>query len=156
MSEIAERYVEQIQTTAETLRRRIVAYYDGVFFLGSKIVTAADRARDIAEPVAYDVKDYVVNASNQNEPVSEMEKDTKNNVVELYLGVSVSEEKCMPLSSLLTMLCLGSNAWNFIRRTRWSVCISRLARKNFRSFYGIYYTGSRANLCIPEYQKKCR
>ncbi|CAJ0592445.1 unnamed protein product [Cylicocyclus nassatus] len=89
MSEIAERYIEQIQTTAETLRRRIVAYYDGVFFLGNKIATAADRARDVAEPVAYDVKDYVVNASNQTEPVSQMEKDTKNNIVELYLGVSV-------------------------------------------------------------------
>lgn len=59
MSEIAERYVEQIQTTAETLRRRIIAYYDGIFFLGNKIITAADRARDVAEPVAYDVKDYV-------------------------------------------------------------------------------------------------
>ncbi|KAK5984753.1 hypothetical protein GCK32_011089, partial [Trichostrongylus colubriformis] len=58
MSEVAERYVEQIQTTAETLRRRIVAYYDGIFFLGNKLITAADRARDIAEPVAYDVKDY--------------------------------------------------------------------------------------------------
>ncbi|EPB69235.1 hypothetical protein ANCCEY_11670 [Ancylostoma ceylanicum] len=60
MSEVAERYVEQIQTTAETLRRRIIAYYDGIFFLGNKILTAADRARDVAEPVAYDVKDYVL------------------------------------------------------------------------------------------------
>ncbi|VDO35621.1 unnamed protein product [Haemonchus placei] len=59
MSEVAERYVEQIHTTAETLRRRIIAYYDGIFFLGNKLITAADRARDIAEPVAYDVKDYV-------------------------------------------------------------------------------------------------
>ncbi|KIH59585.1 hypothetical protein ANCDUO_10177 [Ancylostoma duodenale] len=93
MSEVAERYVEQIQTTAETLRRRIIAYYDGIFFLGNKILTAADRARDVAEPVAYDVKDYVsfviANASNQTEPVSDMEKDMKNNIVELYLGISV-------------------------------------------------------------------
>ncbi|EYC32144.1 hypothetical protein Y032_0003g1425 [Ancylostoma ceylanicum] len=89
MSEVAERYVEQIQTTAETLRRRIIAYYDGIFFLGNKILTAADRARDVAEPVAYDVKDYISNASNQTEPVSDMEKDMKNNIVELYLGISV-------------------------------------------------------------------
>ncbi|KAL6729336.1 hypothetical protein Aduo_000402 [Ancylostoma duodenale] len=89
MSEVAERYVEQIQTTAETLRRRIIAYYDGIFFLGNKILTAADRARDVAEPVAYDVKDYIANASNQTEPVSDMEKDMKNNIVELYLGISV-------------------------------------------------------------------
>ncbi|ETN79969.1 hypothetical protein NECAME_09473 [Necator americanus] len=60
MSEVAERYVEQIQTTAETLRRRVVAYYDGIFFLANKMMMAADRARDVAEPVAYDVKDYIL------------------------------------------------------------------------------------------------
>ncbi|VDM63902.1 unnamed protein product [Angiostrongylus costaricensis] len=59
MTEVAERYVEQIQTTVETMRRRVLAYYDGVFFIGNKLITAAERARDVAEPVAYDVKDYV-------------------------------------------------------------------------------------------------
>ncbi|KAK6728225.1 hypothetical protein RB195_005708 [Necator americanus] len=90
MSEVAERYVEQIQTTAETLRRRVVAYYDGIFFLANKMMMAADRARDVAEPVAYDVKDYVTSASNQSEPVSGMEKDMKNNIV-LMLGISSGE-----------------------------------------------------------------
>ncbi|XGW22056.1 hypothetical protein V3C99_004764 [Haemonchus contortus] len=89
MSEVAERYVEQIHTTAETLRRRIIAYYDGIFFLGNKLITAADRARDIAEPVAYDVKDYVTNANSQSEPLSSMDKEMKNDIVELYLGISV-------------------------------------------------------------------
>ncbi|KJH48587.1 hypothetical protein DICVIV_05274 [Dictyocaulus viviparus] len=89
MTEVAERYVEQIQTTVETMRRRVIAYYDGIFFIGNKIMTAAERARDVAEPVAYDVKDYVTNATSQSEPVSVVEKDTKNNIVELYLGISV-------------------------------------------------------------------
>ncbi|KAJ1372549.1 hypothetical protein KIN20_034728 [Parelaphostrongylus tenuis] len=77
MAEVAERYVEQIQTTVETMRRRVIAYYDGVFFIGNKLITAAERARDVAEPVAYDVKDYITNAVAQSEPVSEVDKDTK-------------------------------------------------------------------------------
>ncbi|WKX89660.1 hypothetical protein Q1695_008926 [Nippostrongylus brasiliensis] len=89
MSEVAERYVEQIQTTAETLRRRIIAYYDGIFFIANKVATALDRARDVAEPVAYDVSDYITAANAQSEPLSKMDKDMKNNIVELYLGISV-------------------------------------------------------------------
>lgn len=52
-------------------------------------MTAADRARDVAEPVAYDLKDYVTVANAQSEALSKMEKDMKNNIVEMYLGISV-------------------------------------------------------------------
>uniref|UniRef100_A0A0K0CW16 Cobalt-zinc-cadmium resistance protein CzcA n=1 Tax=Angiostrongylus cantonensis TaxID=6313 RepID=A0A0K0CW16_ANGCA len=89
MAEVAERYVEQIQTTVETMRRRVLAYYDGVFFIGNKLITAAERARDVAEPIAYEVKDYIATATSQSEPVSQVDKDTKNNIVEMYLGISV-------------------------------------------------------------------
>ncbi|VDL81619.1 unnamed protein product [Nippostrongylus brasiliensis] len=75
MSEVAERYVEQIQTTAETLRRRIIAYYDGIFFIANKVATALDRARDVAEPVAYDVSDYMDNELIQT-PLAGMKRNS--------------------------------------------------------------------------------
>lgn len=36
MAEISERYVEQFTTTVETMRRRVIAYYDAVFYLGKR------------------------------------------------------------------------------------------------------------------------
>uniref|UniRef100_A0A1I7XH84 Transmembrane protein n=1 Tax=Heterorhabditis bacteriophora TaxID=37862 RepID=A0A1I7XH84_HETBA len=89
MAEIIERCVEQIQTTTETLRRRAVAYYDGIFLVANRCSTVAERLRDVAEPIAYDIKDYIGNAMNQKSPITDIGRETKNNIVELYLGISV-------------------------------------------------------------------
>ncbi|CAD6199583.1 unnamed protein product [Caenorhabditis auriculariae] len=89
MSEVADRYLEQLYTTVETLRRRAIAYYDGVFHIGARISKAFERAKEIAEPVSYDVRDYLVVALAESEPVEKLESDVKNGLVEMYLGVAV-------------------------------------------------------------------
>ncbi|KAK6019448.1 hypothetical protein OSTOST_14917 [Ostertagia ostertagi] len=98
---------------------------------------AADRARDIAEPVAYDVKEkYVTTANSQSEPLSGMEKDMKNNIVELYLGISV--------------LMLGISSGRARRR----VCFPCSSGKNIRPFDRSACLVSCAYLRLPEYKKK--
>ncbi|EGT39615.1 hypothetical protein CAEBREN_19175 [Caenorhabditis brenneri] len=89
MAEISERYVEQFVTTVETMRRRAIAYYDGVFYLGRKIEKAAERLKEVAEPAAYDARDYVNQSLAENSPLDTVETDTKNSLVEMYLGISV-------------------------------------------------------------------
>uniref|UniRef100_A0A1I7T4E9 Uncharacterized protein n=1 Tax=Caenorhabditis tropicalis TaxID=1561998 RepID=A0A1I7T4E9_9PELO len=89
MAEISERYVEQFTTTVETMRRRVIAYYDGIFYLGRKVEKAAERLKEVAEPAAYDARDYVNQSLAESSPLESIETDTKNSLVEMYLGVSV-------------------------------------------------------------------
>uniref|UniRef100_A0A8R1EJS7 Uncharacterized protein n=2 Tax=Caenorhabditis japonica TaxID=281687 RepID=A0A8R1EJS7_CAEJA len=89
MSEIAERYVEQLTTTIETMRRRVIAYYDGIFYLARKVEKASERLKEVAEPAAYDARDYVNQSLAEISPLSSIDTDTKNNLVEMYLGISV-------------------------------------------------------------------
>ncbi|CAO4361806.1 unnamed protein product [Caenorhabditis nigoni] len=89
MAEISERYVEQFVTTIETMRRRVIAYYDGIFYLGRKIEKAAERLKEVAEPASYDARDYVNLSLAENGPLETIETETKNNLVEMYLGISV-------------------------------------------------------------------
>lgn len=44
-TEVVERLAEQVMTTAETLRRHGVAYYDIVAKLGSKLGVTTERVR---------------------------------------------------------------------------------------------------------------
>lgn len=89
MTEISERYVDQFVTTIETMRRRAIAYYDGVFYLGRKMEKAAERLKEVAEPAAYDARDYVNQSLTDSSPLESVDTDTKNNLVEMYLGISV-------------------------------------------------------------------
>ncbi|CAA22250.2 uncharacterized protein CELE_W06D4.2 [Caenorhabditis elegans] len=89
MTEISERYVEQFTTTIETLRRRVIAYYDGIFYLGRKVEKAAERLKEVAEPAAYDARDYVNQSLAENSPLEVIDTETKNSLVEMYLGISV-------------------------------------------------------------------
>lgn len=76
-------------TTVETMRRRAIAYYDGVFYLGRKMEKAAERLKEVAEPAAYDARDYVNQSLAESGPLEAIETETKNNLVEMYLGISV-------------------------------------------------------------------
>ncbi|EFP12426.1 hypothetical protein CRE_29585 [Caenorhabditis remanei] len=89
MAEISERYVEQFVTTFETMRRRAIAYYDGVFYLGRKLEKAAERLKEVAEPASYDARDYVNQSLAANSALDTIETETKNSLVEMYLGISV-------------------------------------------------------------------
>ncbi|CAB3405190.1 unnamed protein product [Caenorhabditis bovis] len=89
MGEIAERYYEQILTTLETMRRRCIAYYDGIFYIGRKVAKAAERLKEIAEPATYDARDFIVQSCAETDPLQNIETESKNNVVEMYLGISV-------------------------------------------------------------------
>ncbi|VDM25471.1 unnamed protein product [Toxocara canis] len=116
-----KRYVEQVQTTLETMRRRCIGIYDGVIRLGKYGAYLADRTREMAEPIAYDVKEAVraieikinpgtqgvhqrytkmkklltminakVSAALQDmSPLQANEMDTRNSLLEQYLGCSV-------------------------------------------------------------------
>ncbi|CAI5439015.1 unnamed protein product [Caenorhabditis angaria] len=89
MGEILERYIEQMSTTIETMRRRMIAYYDGIFFISKKVGKAVERAKEVAEPAAADAKDFVNLAISDIEPLDSIETEQKNNLVEMYLGISV-------------------------------------------------------------------
>ena len=89
MTEVVDRYVEQLSTTAETLRRRFVSYYDGIFIVGQRVSLAAERSRDFLEPASYDLRDHVKTCMAQTEPISQLNKEWKNTLVETYLGCSV-------------------------------------------------------------------
>ena len=89
MADIGERYVEQLTTTAETLRRRFVAYYDGIFVASQRIATASERAKEILEPAAYDFQDHVNLAMAQTAPISKLNTEWRHTLVEVYLAISV-------------------------------------------------------------------
>uniref|UniRef100_A0A914Z8X0 Uncharacterized protein n=1 Tax=Panagrolaimus superbus TaxID=310955 RepID=A0A914Z8X0_9BILA len=96
LQEVPRRYVEQIQTTVETMRRRGISIYDGIFRLANRSSALIEKTREHIEPMAYDVKDFVVAAVNNNKPLNEKNRDLRNNLLEMYLGISVL---CVGLSS---------------------------------------------------------
>ncbi|KAI6194072.1 hypothetical protein M3Y96_01086000 [Aphelenchoides besseyi] len=87
--EIGKRYVEQLQTTVETMRRRCVAIYDVGMKAGQRSVKLAERAREIVEPAAYDLRDHVLQACNEQGALDPDDRETRNSLIELYLGISV-------------------------------------------------------------------
>ncbi|CAD5211364.1 unnamed protein product [Bursaphelenchus okinawaensis] len=89
MAEVGQRYVEQFQTTVETMRRRGLALYDYGVRLGSRGMKLAERAAEVAEPMAYDFKDQLVQACSDSEGVDLSDKDHRNSVLELYLALCV-------------------------------------------------------------------
>jgi hypothetical protein len=84
--EVGRRYVEQLQTSLETMRRRLVATYDLGLKIGNRSVKLVERAREVGEPAAYDLRDHVVQACNDQEPLDANDREMRNNLVELYLG----------------------------------------------------------------------
>lgn len=48
----------------------------------------AERGREIGESAAYDFRDQLVQACNEREPLEASDRETRNNLVELYLGRS--------------------------------------------------------------------
>uniref|UniRef100_A0AC34FF95 Uncharacterized protein n=1 Tax=Panagrolaimus sp. ES5 TaxID=591445 RepID=A0AC34FF95_9BILA len=96
LQEVPRRYVEQIQTTVETMRRRGISLYDGVFRLANRSSNLIEKTREQVEPMAYDVKDFVVEAVNNTKPLDEKNRELRNNLLEMYLGISVL---CIGLSS---------------------------------------------------------
>uniref|UniRef100_A0A7E4UUU3 Integral membrane protein n=1 Tax=Panagrellus redivivus TaxID=6233 RepID=A0A7E4UUU3_PANRE len=96
VQEVPRRYVEQLQTTVETMRRRCVAIYDGAIRLSQRSGTFVEKAREVIEPAAYDVRDFVVNAVYNFEPLDNKNRDQRNTLLELYLGLSVL---CIGLAS---------------------------------------------------------
>lgn len=87
--EVPQRYAEQFQTTVETMRRRGLAMYDLGVKIGKKSKAAADRALEVAEPIAFDCRDHVVQACYDQEPMELEDKDTRHNILELYLALCV-------------------------------------------------------------------
>lgn len=51
---------------------------------------AAERLKEVAEPAAYDARDYVNQSLAENSPLEVIDTETKNSLVEMYLGISVS------------------------------------------------------------------
>lgn len=62
--EVGRRYVEQLETTVETMRRRCLAMYDGTCSAAGRAAKLGEKARDVVEPMAYDLKDYVRSATS--------------------------------------------------------------------------------------------
>ncbi|CAJ0575365.1 unnamed protein product, partial [Mesorhabditis spiculigera] len=87
--EIGERYVEQMQTTIETMRRRCLAYYDMGGRVVGKVATAVDRLLEVAEPAYKDAQDYAIEAVRISDGPAKLSTDRRNTVVEIYLGLSV-------------------------------------------------------------------
>ncbi|CAJ0945554.1 unnamed protein product, partial [Mesorhabditis belari] len=87
--EIGTHWIEQMQTTIETMRRRCIAYYDQGGRVFSRIATAVNRGREIAEPAFKDAQDYAAAAMAITDGVDKLNTDTKNTLVELYLGIAV-------------------------------------------------------------------
>ncbi|KHN85035.1 hypothetical protein Tcan_07666 [Toxocara canis] len=87
--DVLRRYVEQLETTVETMRRRCIAIYDGSIRLGKRFSRLTDSLREIVEPIVYDVKEAVTTAIQDMSPLEPNEMDTRNNLLELYLGCSV-------------------------------------------------------------------
>jgi hypothetical protein len=87
--EVGKRYVEQLQTTVETMRRRLVATYDLGLKVGHRSIKLAERAREVGESAIYDAKDQLVQACSEKEPLDAQDRETRNNLVELYLGIAV-------------------------------------------------------------------
>ncbi|KAL3984811.1 putative integral membrane protein [Acanthocheilonema viteae] len=87
--EVAYRYGEQIETTVETMRRRCLAIYDGTINLGQKIVRTAEKLREYAEPIIYDISESVQTAVQDLSPLDANDREFRNNLLELYLSCSV-------------------------------------------------------------------
>ncbi|CAG9532073.1 unnamed protein product [Cercopithifilaria johnstoni] len=87
--EVAYRYGEQIETTVETMRRRCLAIYDGTITLGQKGVRAAEKLREYAEPIIYDISESVQTAIQDLSPLDAGDREFRNNLLELYLSCSV-------------------------------------------------------------------
>lgn len=86
LQEVPRRYAEQLQTTVETMRRRGIAVYDGIYRLAHRSQALIEKTREVVEPTAYDVKDFVVAAVNNTQPLDAKNRDLRNNLLEMYLG----------------------------------------------------------------------
>ncbi|KAI6184436.1 hypothetical protein M3Y97_00595900 [Aphelenchoides bicaudatus] len=87
--EVCSRYVEQLETTVETIRRRFVSIYDMGVKVGQRSLKLGERAIEVTESTAYDFRDQLVQACNDQEPLNAQDHETRNSLVELYLGISV-------------------------------------------------------------------
>lgn len=126
LQEVPRRYVEQIQTTVETMRRRGIAVYDGVFRLANRSSSLIEKTREQVEPMAYDIKDFVIGAVNNTQALNEKDRDLRNNLLEMYLGVfdlyNVSFLPIINHFSFFRYLCFmyGSFGWyNFWCNILW-------------------------------------
>uniref|UniRef100_A0A1I7SSB6 Transmembrane protein n=2 Tax=Bursaphelenchus xylophilus TaxID=6326 RepID=A0A1I7SSB6_BURXY len=88
MAEVGQRYVEQFQTTVETMRRRGLAIYDYSVKVSNSLIKTAERAYEVAEPAAYDFLDHLVQACSDDQLDLE-DKENRNNILELYLALCV-------------------------------------------------------------------
>lgn len=84
--EVCSRYIEQLETTVETMRRRIIGTYDMAVRAGHRSVKFAERAREVSESAAYEFRDQLIQACNGREPLDPQDRETRNGLVELYLG----------------------------------------------------------------------
>ncbi|MCP9262643.1 BMA-SPE-46 [Dirofilaria immitis] len=87
--EVAYRYIEQIETTLETMRRRCLAIYDGIISLGQKTIRAAEKLREYVEPIIYDISESIQTAVEDLSPLDANDREFRNNLLELYLSCSV-------------------------------------------------------------------
>jgi hypothetical protein len=83
--EVGKRYLEQLQTTVETMRRHLIAAYDLGVKVGQRSKALAEKTYEAGESAAYDFSDQVIQALSE-ERLDPKDKDTRNNLVELYLG----------------------------------------------------------------------
>ncbi|KAH7700484.1 Protein W06D4.2, partial [Aphelenchoides avenae] len=84
LAEVGRRYVEQLETTTETMRRRCLALYDGSCNVGNRALKLANQARDVVEPMAYDLRDQVDNAVNDMQPLDPKDTTSRHSLIELY------------------------------------------------------------------------
>ena len=84
--EVGERYVEQLQTTVETMRRRCIAFYDLSVRMSKRSTALVERAREVGEPALADLYDHVALSCAETTPLDAEDRETRNTLVELYLG----------------------------------------------------------------------
>jgi acyl-CoA hydrolase len=53
---------------------------------GQRSLKLAERAREVSESAAYDFRDQLIQAYNDNEPLDPQDREMRNALVELYLG----------------------------------------------------------------------
>lgn len=88
-AEVISRVHEQMWTTAETMRRRIISLGDEASRYSKQVQAEGERMKEAAEPALLDAKDYVATAYNEKEPFHELKEDDRHTIIEMYLGISM-------------------------------------------------------------------
>ncbi|CAI4229976.1 unnamed protein product [Auanema sp. JU1783] len=99
---------EQIYTTTETIRRRFLNYFDDLAHSGRLCVQFVSHIHQSVEPTVLDGIDFIKLACSTKEPLSKINVETRNTMMELYFSIST-----LLLSFVFGQLA-GANALRFV------------------------------------------